>query len=109
MTDEITTKGFFKKYRKFGTIILQYSIVAVLLVGSYYLGRLQKTYEYEMVAETNEEPIVRSIKKDSINLAVDEGNNLIIIDNSTGKYTIYQDSIGYKIFKLYAGTIWRED
>lgn len=105
------TDGTNKKEKKYGKLIiksLQYGIVTILLVGSYYLGKLQKAYETESQPKT-EIPIVNTVKKDSINLAIDEGNNLLIIDNNTGRYTIYQDSIGYKIFKLYAGTIWKSD
>lgn len=97
-----------KKYRNFITTLLQYIIVIVLLFGSFHLGKFQKMYEYDNNKVEVEEPVVTVIKKDSINLAIDEGNNLIIINNNTGRYTIYQDSIGYKIFKLYAGTIWKK-
>ena len=36
----------------------------------------------------------------------DENNNLLIIRESDGSYTVYQDSVGYTIFGLYAKNIW---
>jgi hypothetical protein len=104
---EDTDKKEVKKYRKYILTLAQYGVITLLLIGSFYIGKFRESYKNE----TKEEPtipIVNTVRKDNINLAVDEGNNLIIIDNTTGRYTIYQDSIGYKIFKLYAGTIWRE-
>jgi hypothetical protein len=40
------------------------------------------------------------------NLAIDEHNNLLIIDKESGNYKIYEDSIGFKIFNLYAKNLW---
>ena len=49
------------------------------------------------------------IKKSDVNLAIDEDNHLIIINNKTGNYTMYQDSIGKTIFKLYAKNVWGQN
>ena len=42
-------------------------------------------------------------------MAIDENNNLMIIDVKSGDYTVYQDSVGKMIFKLYAKTVWIEN
>ncbi|MHA2403699.1 MAG: hypothetical protein ACXADH_11960, partial [Candidatus Kariarchaeaceae archaeon] len=70
-----------KKHRKFIMTLLQYGVVTILLVGSYWLGKFQESYEQEINSSLTEEPIVNTVKRDSINLAIDEGNNLLIIDN----------------------------
>lgn len=56
------------------------------------------------------EPTIEMIKwrRNEVNLALDENNRLIVIDKSTGNYTVYQDSIGISIFKLYARNIWTD-
>ena len=52
--------------------------------------------------------LIKEVKKNSINLAVDENNNLIMIDKSTGNYTVYQDSVGQSIFNLYAKNLFTQ-
>jgi hypothetical protein len=72
--------------------------VASFFVGIYYNKSTTKkekpTYQVTKVLRSN------------VNLAIDESNNLIVIDNKTGNYTVYQDSIGITIFKLYAKNVW---
>jgi hypothetical protein len=46
------------------------------------------------------------INKDEITLAIDEYENLILIDKKDGSYNVYQDSVGISIFNLYAKNIW---
>jgi hypothetical protein len=46
------------------------------------------------------------VNRSQVNLAIDEHNHLIVIDKTTGDYTVYQDSIGMSIFKLYAKNIF---
>ena len=76
-------------------------ILGAIIVASFYQGRFIERHKNDVV-ESN----VTKVNKDEVNIAIDEGNNLIIIDNESGKYTIYQDSIGSTIFKLYARNIW---
>jgi hypothetical protein len=47
-----------------------------------------------------------SVKRADVKLAIDENNHLLIISKNDGSYTVYQDSIGYTIFNLYAKNIW---
>lgn len=55
-------------------------------------------------------PTIQTIKvnRGQVNLALDEHNRLIVIDKKTGDYTVYQDSIGVAIFKLYARNIFSD-
>lgn len=55
-------------------------------------------------------PTIQMVKvnRSQVNLALDEHNHLIIIDKKTGDYTIYQDSIGISVFKLYARNIFSD-
>ena len=54
-------------------------------------------------------PPVKTIVKSEVNLAIDENNHLIVIEKKTGNYSIYQDSIGKTIFKLYAKNVWGQN
>lgn len=79
-------------------------IIGVLVVASFYQGRFIERHKSDKEIELN----VTKVNKSEVNIAIDESDNLIIIDNETGKYIIYQDSIGESIFKLYARNIWNK-
>ena len=97
------TKENLKKIIKGLTI---YSIIIASCVASFFIG-----YYYKKInSEKNEISIeVKKIKKSQVRLAIDENNNLMIIDAKSGDYTVYQDSVGKMIFKLYAKTVWIEN
>ena len=82
-------------------------IVGLVAFASFYQGKFTERHKNDdvIIIESN----VTKVNKDEVNIAIDESNNLIIIDNESGKYTIYQDSIGQTIFKLYAKNIWRPE
>lgn len=48
---------------------------------------------------------IKEIKRSNVSIAIDDHDNLMVIDKNTGDYTIYQDSIGIAVFNLYAKTI----
>lgn len=48
---------------------------------------------------------VKEITRSNVSIAIDDHDNLMVIDKNTGDYMIYQDSIGISIFNLYAKTI----
>lgn len=80
-----------------GFVVL--SLITGFLVGKFYTNKFSE-----------KEPTIEMIKwrRDEVNLALDENNRLIVIDKKTGNYTVYQDSIGISIFKLYARNIWTD-
>lgn len=80
-------------------------VLGAIIVASFYQGRFIERHKNE---KNNVEVVFTRVNKDEVSLAIDESNNLIIIDNKSGKYTIYQDSIGQSIFKLYARNIWNK-
>ena len=49
---------------------------------------------------------VKTLQKTSV--AINERNELMVIDRSTGEFEIYSDSIGQTIFSLYAGRIYSQ-
>jgi hypothetical protein len=54
-------------------------------------------------AVQSEAKITKTIGK--VSVAINERNELMIIDRTDGSYEIYQDSIGRCIFNLYANSI----
>lgn len=80
-------------------VVILVSASASFFVGMYYQKMNTKTKKHE----------VTKILKHEVVLAVDENNNLIIIQKSTGDYTIFQDSIGKHIFNMYANSVWNQN
>lgn len=78
--------------------ILVFSCLASFAIGYFYKTMNTKTVECKT-------EVVR-VKKGQVNLAIDQNNNLIMINLQTGNYTIYEDSIGKTIFSLYAKNVW---
>lgn len=80
-------------------VVILVSASASFFVGMFYQKMNTKTKKHE----------VTKILKHEVVLAVDENNNLIIIQKSTGDYTIFQDSIGKHIFNMYANSVWNQN
>jgi hypothetical protein len=93
----VNSKPVFKNIVFVCFIVL--SLVAGFKIGSAY------NEEYGP-----KKPTIHTIKvnRSQVNLALDEHNHLIVIDKKTGDYTVYQDSIGVSIFKLYARNIFSD-
>lgn len=83
--------------RKIGIGILLIVTVAAAFVGGFL-------YRKETAPKVKGIEMVK-IDKSQVNLALDENNHLIVIERATGNYTVYDDSIGVAIFKIYARNI----
>ena len=90
---------FFKGIMVYGIILS--SVSAAFFIGVFYNQMTNK----EKISKVK----VRTIVNSEVNLAIDENNHLIVIDKKTGNYSIYQDSIGKTIFKLYAKNVWGQN
>ena len=82
-------------------VVILLSVVSAFFVGIYYNKLIMKREDAKFK--------VTHVLKQNVNLAIDENNHLIVINNQTGDYTIYSDSIGKTIFKLYAKNVWGEN
>jgi hypothetical protein len=83
--------------------VFSYLVIAGALIAGFGIGRF--TQSYPPAKETNPYQAIHSIKK--VSIAVNESNELMLIDRSTGKYQIYSDSIGVAIFKMYSNRIYQ--
>jgi hypothetical protein len=83
------------------------SMGVVLFVVASLFGGFSVGYFYNQQYGPKK-PTIQMVKvnRSQVNLAIDEHNHLIVIDKTTGDYTVYQDSIGMSIFKLYAKNIF---
>ena len=80
-----------------------YTIISISFAAGISIGYY---YDYIKTSYTKR-PQVVSVKKSEIKLALDENNNLLIIQKSDGTYVLYQDSIGYQIFNIYAKNMYK--
>lgn len=81
-----------------------YLLIILSVLGGFTIG-----YYYNVIDDlkmNQGKASVTEVKKVTINLAVDESNNLLVIDKKTGSYIVYEDSVGMSIFNLYARNIY---
>lgn len=91
---------------KLKTVLKQFSnylFVVLTLVAGFVIG-----YYYDFIKQSfsSGSTHVITVKRNEVKLAIDENNNLLVVKKSDGSYTVYQDSIGFMIFNLYAKNIW---
>lgn len=103
-------KDFFKRTFTFLGVLtkqlLIYIIVVVTATASFFIG---KNYtKLTKKPETTKAVANTRIEKSDITLAINEQNELMMINKKSGLYTIYSDSIGVAIFSLYTKNLWRE-
>jgi hypothetical protein len=59
-------------------------------------------------AEVVENPYAHAFTPEELSIAVNESNELLMIERATGKYIVYSDEIGQTIFEMYANRIQQE-
>ena len=81
-------------------------IIASLATAAFQLGSL---YQLSKKPDTKvENPYAHAFSPEEISIAVNESNELIMIERATGKYIVYSDEIGQTIFGMYANRIHQE-
>ena len=90
------SKDFAKKLGNL--LVLVVALFAGGIIGYYYYHFSQKK---EATVELEK---VRGIEQTSV--AINERSELMIIDRTTGKYTIYDDSVGTAIFDMSASKMY---
>ena len=84
------------------------NLVIVAAVGT-LMFRLGIAYQNNKNKETKvENPYAHAYSPEEISIAVNESNELIMIERATGKYIVYSDQIGQTIFGMYANRIHQE-
>ena len=80
-----------------------YVIVIISIIASFIVGYTYRKLTTKVIEPKTE---MERVRKKDVTMAIDENHHLIIINNETGDYTVYQDSIGKTILKLYAANVW---
>ena len=85
------------------------NLIIVAAVGT-LMFRLGAAYQAHEAKETTkvENPYAHAFSPEEISIAVNESNELIMIERATGKYIVYSDQIGQTIFGMYANRIHQE-
>lgn len=74
------------------------ALMVGLTIGYYY-------HVLEEIKMKNVESPQKEVLKSSVSIAIDDHDNLMVIDKKSGQYTIFQDSVGHAIFQMYASKI----
>lgn len=82
--------------------------IATLIVLSFSAGRITADYPPKGVQEISKNPYSHAFDKKEISIAVNENNELLLIEKKTGDYILYSNSIGMTIFQMYANKIYNE-
>ena len=85
--------------------VFNYAIVVGALVLGFAIGRYTQNYPPKTVITQN--PYSKAFAPDEISIAVNESNELMLIERKTGKYVVYSDEIGTTIFKMYTNRIYQ--
>jgi len=79
-----------------------YTIILLALSSGFFLGRVS----HEILPKVETKPTVKQASE--ISIAINESNQMMVIDKKTGKYDMFADSVGITIFRMYAGKIYQE-
>jgi hypothetical protein len=84
------------------------NIIAVvsLTTVAFQIGRYYQSSKATDKKPSN--PYAHAFSPEEISIAVNESNELIMIERSTGEYIVYSDEIGQTIFGMYANRIHQE-
>jgi hypothetical protein len=91
--------------------VKQYTIIAVAIVIGFFVGKYAHTIELSTKMSKNtyrDNPYRNMRSTKDISIAVDENNELLLINKQTGKYQVYSDSIGMCIFRMYSYRIYQK-
>lgn len=77
-----------------------YLLFIITIIVTFYVG----FYSNQLITTKESKPY-SSIYQKNVTLALDQYDNLLIIDKKTGNYILYEDSIGRSIFIMYANKV----
>ena len=81
-------------------------IIVSVATASFKLGGMYQASKKAKVKTEN--PYSHAFSPEEISIAVNEANELIMIERATGEYIVYSDQIGQTIFGMYANRIHQE-
>jgi hypothetical protein len=95
-----TVKGYVvNALKKIGAVSVILMALGAGFVVGYYYNTLFKKME-----DNNQFKHIRTIRETSV--AINEKNQVLIMDRNTGTYKIYEDSVGVVIFNMFANKMF---
>lgn len=90
--------------KSFGKKALNVLVGVSLLICGFCIGH----YSYILRNCNNKPKAVMKTTKD-VSVAINESNEVLIIDRASGQFETYSDSVGTNIFKLYAAKMYQNN
>jgi hypothetical protein len=85
--------------------VLNTVVITGACVTCFQLGSI---YQAEKSEDKATNPYSHAFSPSEISIAVNESNELIMIERATGNYIVYSDTVGQTIFNMYANRIHQE-
>ena len=85
--------------------VLNYAVIIGALVLGFAVGRYTSDFPPQKEVVVN--PYQKAFTPGEISIAVNEANELMLIERKTGKYVMYSDQIGMTIFRMYTNRIYQ--
>lgn len=79
------------------------SVILMAIASGFAVGYYYNTI-FNKISENNQFKHVNTLSETSV--AINEKNQIIIINKNTGIYKVYEDSIGVVIFNMYANKLY---
>jgi hypothetical protein len=83
------------------TIAGKVAIIVVSLMVGFGFGKIYKSYQ-----DRSTTTVQKIHTPSTTSVAINERGEMLIIDRSSGKYELYNDSIGEMVFNLYANKLY---
>jgi hypothetical protein len=98
MDKKLMIKAALDKLNIFAKKLGNLLIVAIAMIAGFFIGY----YYWVMMNHSKVSPLKNINPLSKTSVAINERNELLVIDRANGTYTVYQDSVGLMIFNLYA-------
>jgi hypothetical protein len=92
-----------EKVMTFAKKAFTYAIIVGALVIGFFIGKKFPSNTPHL----QDNPYSHAYNENEVSIAVNESNELLVIDRKTGKYIIYSDKIGMTVFKMYTNRIYQ--
>ncbi len=86
---------------KLGKRLLNSLWIAVALLCVFFIGH------YSYIINNTDKPKHAAKTTKDVTIAINNANEIMIIDRKTGTYQTYSDSVGISIFKMYASKMYQ--
>ena len=83
---------------------LNYGVIVGALVVGFSVGKYVESHK---TTKPENNPYAHAFSPEEISIAVNESNELMLVERKTGNYIVYSDTVGMTIFKIYTARIYQ--